>query len=448
MQFTPSATLPMLTLDGEPSDFDYGAFLQEEDVDYLAEDSSTSSHTLAESSPPPLTSQSNTSVVRSGSSSQPRQRLERRGHTKSRRGCFNCKRRRIKCQETRPACGHCVKTGLKCEYPAAPQVVHQPQHQIPLFSLQDMRFFQHFLFHCTPHHPIGTETIWTHEIPCLSEKYEYLMHAILGLAASDLTQRDPSLVASAMHHRVKAIKAIKKTLAEAPKANSFEEGNAMMATCFALTFQSVLLDDGMTEYMTFIRGVVIVAIQMYIKGANLIFADFLGDKQQEVLQPFIENMPLIERSWVDSAVVAVESLSPLCQHPIEQQYYEKILDMAKQLGVSSWGAYKAMTTQYGWWMMLPHDQFQRVIDTTNQVNILLSAHWIALKQIMAIITEKEYEAGARPQNATDGGVEPGMLRWLKYLNRLVDAEHKVYNQWPVWVETQLDRDPCFFGKTR
>lgn len=96
MQFTPSATLPMLTLDGEPSDFDYGAFLQEEDVDYLAEDSSTSSHTLAESSPPPLTSQSNTSVVRSGSSSQPRQRLERRGHTKSRRGCFNCKRRRIK----------------------------------------------------------------------------------------------------------------------------------------------------------------------------------------------------------------------------------------------------------------------------------------------------------------------------------------------------------------
>ena len=54
-----------------------------------------------------------------------RQRLERKGHTKSRRGCFNCKRRRIKCQETHPACGHCVKMGLKCEYPAAPQITHQ-----------------------------------------------------------------------------------------------------------------------------------------------------------------------------------------------------------------------------------------------------------------------------------------------------------------------------------
>lgn len=46
----------------------------------------------------------------------------------------------------------------------------QPQHQVPLFSLQDMRFFQHFLLNCYPHHPIGSEELWTHEIPCLSEK--------------------------------------------------------------------------------------------------------------------------------------------------------------------------------------------------------------------------------------------------------------------------------------
>ncbi len=46
----------------------------------------------------------------------------------------------------------------------------QPQHQVPIFSLQDMRFFQHFLLNCYPHHPIGSEAIWTHEIPCLSQK--------------------------------------------------------------------------------------------------------------------------------------------------------------------------------------------------------------------------------------------------------------------------------------
>ena len=97
------------------------------------------------------------------------------------------------------------------------------------------------------------------------------MHAILGYAASELICQDASLVAPAMAHRLKAIKAVKKSLAEAPKANTFEEGNALMATCFALTFQSVLLDDGMVEYMTFIRGIIIVAIQMCMSLRTLFF---------------------------------------------------------------------------------------------------------------------------------------------------------------------------------
>lgn len=47
--------------------------------------------------------------------------------------------------------------------------LQQPHHQIPIFSLQDMRFFQHFLLQCYPHHPIGNENIWTHEVPYLSQ---------------------------------------------------------------------------------------------------------------------------------------------------------------------------------------------------------------------------------------------------------------------------------------
>lgn len=39
----------------------------------------------------------------------PRKPIPRKGHTKSRRGCFNCKRRRIKCSERHPECNHCIK---------------------------------------------------------------------------------------------------------------------------------------------------------------------------------------------------------------------------------------------------------------------------------------------------------------------------------------------------
>ncbi|KLU89709.1 hypothetical protein MAPG_08678, partial [Magnaporthiopsis poae ATCC 64411] len=428
---------PLLPAGFDAEDFDYDAFIQaHDDFDYLAEDSSGSNSATAAggggelqlsvpllplvgASPSPdptsatVTPGALTSLGDSGGdtssgtnrSSPPKQRLERRGHTKSRRGCFNCKRRRIKCQENRPACGHCVKTGLKCEYPAAPMVVHQPRHQIPIFTMQDMRFFQHFLFKCYPHHPLNNDGIWTHEVPCLSQEYDYLMHAVLGLAASDLTQDDPSLVEAAMSHRLKAIKAVKKALADAPRrsrpqqqlqkgsnacgngggsaAFSSDEGNALLATCFALTFQSVLLEDGMAEYMTFIRGIIIVAIQMYAKGARFLFTNFIEDEQDALLRPLIEQVPMINRVWAEGAIAAVAGLSPLVTAHSEEEdgktaaaYHAHLATMAEQMLASPFLAYKAVARHYGWWMQLPHDRFRAMVGPDSQLFTLLAAHWI------------------------------------------------------------------------
>lgn len=225
-QFSPG----MLSFTDQP-DFDYGAFLQADDISFgkSAKGQSPTTAVLDSSGKaiPPSSDNRSTSNASTALATRPpaqKQRLERRGHIKSRGGCYNCKRRRIKCQETVPACGHCTKTGLKCEYPALPQITHQPHHQIPLFSLQDMRFFQHFLTHCYPHHPLKQEEIWRHEIPCIAHNYEFLMHAILGFAASQLIGTDSSVITSAMNHRIKAIKAIKKRLSETAKTSiAYEE---------------------------------------------------------------------------------------------------------------------------------------------------------------------------------------------------------------------------------
>lgn len=37
-----------------------------------------------------------------------------------------------------------------------------------------MRFFQHFLTQCYPHHPLGQEEIWTHEIPCIAHNVGFV----------------------------------------------------------------------------------------------------------------------------------------------------------------------------------------------------------------------------------------------------------------------------------
>jgi len=360
--FSPS----MLTYP-DPTDFDYNAFLQQsaDDMGFghpppgqmplpsPIQPSPTGGHmiqgfsdsSVGRATPPDSDNRSNSNdLVRAGSAAptavttaSAKHKLERRGHTKSRRGCYNCKRRRIKCQETQPACGHCVKTGLKCEYPSLPQITHQPHHQIPLFSLQDMRFFQHFLTHCYPHHPLKQEEVWTHEVPCIAHNHEFLMHAILGFAASELMATDYSLVTAAMNHRVKAIKAIKKRLAEASKsATSHEEANALVATCFALTFQSVSLDDGLAEYMTFIRGIVIVGMQMMFKGIKPIFSTMFEEQQDEILAPYMEALPLIRKGWADSAMEAITNLRPLCVEPVEIEYQEKLENIVQKLYTNSW----------------------------------------------------------------------------------------------------------------
>ncbi|KAJ0368674.1 hypothetical protein COL154_002513 [Colletotrichum chrysophilum] len=421
------------------NEYDLGSAFPDEDL-LLGDGAAYSSETLYASPPTGASSAvaANNSRPEISTSNAPvqKQRLERRGHTKSRRGCFNCKRRRIKCQETRPSCGHCVKTGLKCEYPSTPTITHQPHHQVPLFSLQDMRFFQHFMLQCYPHHPIGNENIWTHEIPCLSQSHEFLMHAILGMAACDLMAQDPSLLAFAMAHRVKAIKAIKKSLAELPtKGTNTEHANALVATCFALTFQSTSFEDGMGEFMTFIRGILIIGAQMMCKGIKPVFVNMLDQDSRAVLEPKMVNLPLIRQEWADGAVEAIGALRHLCRDEVEIQYYDIIYEM--------------ISKHYGWWIQLPHVKFQRVIDMSNMTMVLLATHWIAAQLVMASVTKAEHECRekAPPKTETDNPEDTGsIVRWLRYLNRQIDHEHLIYNQWPVWVEDQMSRDHFFFTK--
>mgnify|MGYP005989556107 CR=1 FL=1 len=109
-------------------------------------------------------------------------------------------------------------------------------------------------------------------------------------------------------------------------------------------------------------------------------------------------------------------------------------------------AYKRNSKQYGWWMMMPHGTFQELIDMDNQVILLLHAHWIGLSQIMAFINEQESSVREKHPSQKENRTDPGFIRWLKYLNSRVDYEHQAYNQWPMWVDDQLEKDITVFGR--
>lgn len=92
----------------DSSEFDYTAYLQPDAgfMDGVQGYSTTLSESSGGAHTPPYSSSKSLSSGNNNNSHlelslrrtpmQQRQRLERRGHTKSRRGCYNCKRRRIK----------------------------------------------------------------------------------------------------------------------------------------------------------------------------------------------------------------------------------------------------------------------------------------------------------------------------------------------------------------
>jgi hypothetical protein len=132
----------------------------------------------------------------------------RKGHKKSRQGCYNCKRRKIKvrastmhhsrdrspdrrqCQETQPECENCTRKNMKCDYPApktlselqaSASYASSPISAVTLqstptqFTLTDLRLFHHFLMTAYPHLPVGNDNVWLCQVPLLAHHVSRLL---------------------------------------------------------------------------------------------------------------------------------------------------------------------------------------------------------------------------------------------------------------------------------
>lgn len=166
------------------------------------------------------------------------------------------------------------------------------------------------------------------------------MHSILALAASDLLSpahsslaRPPDLLSTAISHRLKAIVSLNEALST--ESLSFSQGNAMLGTCYALVFQSTLMDDGLPEYMTFIRGIVLVSIQLKVRNLNFMFGNMLDEESLAAMEPMLEKAPEIENGLARAACESLNQFLPLCQREPEKSFHSLLFDIASGLLVSS-----------------------------------------------------------------------------------------------------------------
>ena len=159
---------------------------------------------------------------------------------------------------------------------------------------------------------------------------------MLALSASDIVNTDPSsagaeLECVAMSHRVKAIALLNEAIGK--PIGTVEKGNAMIAACFSLLFQSILMNEGLVEYMTFIRGVVVVSMDMGQKNIGFLFEHMFD--QSQIFESELTESPLIDPELARPACRSLERFCPLVKHTREVEFYGHLLSAARALFTSS-----------------------------------------------------------------------------------------------------------------
>ena len=160
---------------------------------------------------------------------------------------------------------------------------------------------------------------------------------MLALSASDIgatsSQHSFELAQSATFHRIVAIKSFNRALSTG--LHTFEEGNAMLATCFILLYQSTLIDEGLSEYLTFVRGCVLVPLQMGCKHLKFLFQNLLSDDEIEKTRPYLQGMPAVDLRSVDAAYASLEDFGPFCEREAEKKMHERMLELVRSFYLSS-----------------------------------------------------------------------------------------------------------------
>lgn len=159
------------------------------------------------------------------------------------------------------------------------------------------------------------------------------MHAILAVAASHLeliTGQD--LRSTAIHHRILAIKGSNAAISQTKRTGS--DGDALLGACYALTFQSAYMADGLGEFFQMVRGCSLLSWQL--KSESLPMAFFLDDKGHFCfMQDKLAGLPFIHRELVDGAERSLTALPILFDRPGHVIFYQSLLSVVEVLKTSS-----------------------------------------------------------------------------------------------------------------
>ncbi|KAF4636591.1 hypothetical protein G7Y89_g1485 [Cudoniella acicularis] len=173
----------------------------------------------------------------------------KRPHHKSRRGCSNCRKRRVKCDEKTPRCSHCLRRDEECERRAFDiRQTHSPQPDMlqqippppllggtsPAVNMLHMKLFHHF--ETSTRHTLCFGSVWKEALGW-SLEYEALMQAILCVSARHLAYLcpdEPGYGVAAASHLAQTLSIFRKDINQKFTASNVD---FFMATSVLIYFE-------------------------------------------------------------------------------------------------------------------------------------------------------------------------------------------------------------------
>ncbi|KAL3487220.1 hypothetical protein BJX62DRAFT_213916 [Aspergillus germanicus] len=179
----------------------------------------------------------------------------RRFHHKSRYGCAPCKRRRIKCDEKKPACGNCIQRSVECSFKSleptlknqqlskittvgnasspvprgVPASISGPGVDIPFCrsNTRDLELYCHFQIYTSTSlaQPVSLESLYREFIPSLAVSFPFVGHGLMSIAYIHLAAISPQgtskkLLAESAYHVNQALPGYSETIKNITPENS------------------------------------------------------------------------------------------------------------------------------------------------------------------------------------------------------------------------------------
>ena len=292
--------------------------------------------------------------------------------------------------------------------------------------MNDIQFFHHFLTISFPHLPLGNDEVWIRDIPQFAQEHTYLMHAILALGASHLNRMTAhsDYGKEALMHRGHAINGLNTCMAKT--SHAYGEADAMLATCYALTFQASYMADGISDFVIFVRGCALATGKIRDENAPTAF-NLAPDRHHEVIRPRLHSLPQLNTIHLTQGLAALDEVQVYLHYQAEHKFYQSMRDVFKSLQQSSAAGYLTFMDLYRVWYDLDHDTFRVFLDTSNTTIQILLGFFIGIQMIMAPLVAQEW-----PERAESTGSQTllGIADWMESVASKVPEELHWHLEWP------------------